>query len=73
MQVPLIGPVPPPTLVPAPATHASAQPANPPPLPPRAEASAVDLRPADIAAPRENAVRALPVALPVDASLSVNR
>jgi hypothetical protein len=36
-----------------------------PPLPPRAE-SAIDIRPAEITIARENAVRALPVALPVN-------
>lgn len=40
---------------------------------PHADTDSADLRPADITVPRVNAVRALPVALPVDASLSDNR
>ena len=44
-----------------------------PPVTPLTETSSVDLRPADITAPRVNAVRALPVALPVDGALSDNR
>jgi cell division protein FtsN len=44
-----------------------------PSVTPLTETSSVDLRPADITAPRDNAVRALPVALPVDTALSDNR
>jgi hypothetical protein len=81
-SVPMSVPVPAPTPIPAPApapataattstTHASAIDVKPL-LPPRAE-SAVDIRPAEITAPRENAVRANPVALPVDLTASDNR
>ena len=44
-----------------------------PSVTPLTETSSVDLRPAEITAPRVNAVRALPVALPVDTALSDNR
>jgi len=40
---------------------------------PLTEGSSVDLRPAEMTVPRATYVRALPVALPVDASLSDNR
>ncbi len=56
----------------APSTHASTTLVKTL-VPPRAESSAVDLRPAEITAPRENAVRALPVAMPVAPALSDNR
>jgi uncharacterized protein YgfB (UPF0149 family) len=56
----------------APSTHASTVEVKPT-VTPRAESSSVDLRPAEITAVRENAVRALPVALPVSTSLSDNR
>jgi multidrug efflux pump subunit AcrA (membrane-fusion protein) len=56
-----------------PTTHTSATTGTKPPVAPLAETSTVDLRPADITEPRFDAVRALPVALPVDTSLSDNR
>jgi TolA-binding protein len=58
----------------APASHASTStlPRAKPVVVPLTENSAVDLRPADIIVPRENAVRALPVALPVTTTLSDN-
>ena len=55
-----------------PTAHASTTDIKPD-VAPHAETSSVDLRPADITVPRVNAVRALPVALPVDGSLSDNR
>ena len=53
-------------------THASTVDIKPS-VTPLTETSSVDLRPAEITAPRINAVRALPVALPVDTALSDNR
>jgi uncharacterized protein YgfB (UPF0149 family) len=71
--VPMKNPTTPPTAsTDAPSTHASTAEVKPA-VAPRAESSAVDLRPAEITAVRENAVRALPVALPVTPSLSDNR
>jgi len=55
-----------------PATHAATV-APKPLVKPLTETSAVDLRPADIAPPPYAAVRALPVALPVETPLSDNR
>jgi TolA-binding protein len=55
-----------------PSAHASAADVKPP-VSPRTESSAVDLRPAEITVVRDNAARAMPVALPVDNSLSDNR
>ena len=55
-----------------PTTHASTVDIKPT-VTPRTETSSVDIRPADITAERINAVRALPVALPADGSLSDNR
>jgi hypothetical protein len=56
-----------------PTTHASTA-GSKPPVAPLTEDSSVDLRPAEITAARVNAVRALPVALPVDTTtLSDNR
>jgi len=57
--------------IPLPTTHASTVDVKPL-VAPRAETSAMDLRPADVIAARVNAVRALPVALPVNSSLSDN-
>lgn len=71
VQVPVPA-APPATAAPAPTVHASIAPVKSL-VTPLTETSTVDLRPADITAPRVNAVRALPVALPVDASLSDNR
>ena len=55
-----------------PTAHASTTDIKPD-VAPHAETSSVDLRPADITVTRINAVRALPVALPVEAALSDNR
>jgi uncharacterized protein YgfB (UPF0149 family) len=55
-----------------PTTHASTTGVKPT-VAPLTETSTVDLRPAEITAPRFTSVRALPVALPVDNSLSDNR
>ena len=72
-SVPLPSPAPTPSATTeTPSTHASTAKVQSP-VSPRAESSAVDLRPAEITAARENAVRAMPVALPVNASLSDNR
>jgi predicted phage tail protein len=58
---------------PAPVPPTVPLPASAPSVAPLTETSSVDLRPADITEPRVNAVRALPVALPVDTALSDNR
>jgi hypothetical protein len=72
-NTPAAAPVPAPTAGNrVPTTHASAA-ATPSPVPPRTETSAVDIRPAEITAVHEHAVRALPVALPANPALSDNR
>ena len=81
VPLPASAPAPAPTPTPAvmpttslqlPQAHASTVDIKPS-VTPLTETSSVDLRPAEITAPRVNAVRALPVALPVDTALSDNR
>ncbi|HEX4141503.1 MAG TPA: hypothetical protein VHY09_14235 [Candidatus Methylacidiphilales bacterium] len=76
-SAPVATPAPAPAAMPTastqlPTTHASTADIKPP-VAPLTEDSSVDLRPAEITAARTNAVRALPVALPVDTSLSDNQ